>query len=105
MNNTRKQRNNYGRVNAGRGRDFFIIMKMKPLPVKRIWLFLNSLCTRSTLLRGNIKRKHTISYIRAASQVGVINGVGEVEAQPNALCSKRTEHIFANGTGQHGEGV
>lgn len=46
-----------------------------------------------------------LSYIRAASQVRVINGVGEVEAQPNTLSSKRTEDIFADGTGKHGESI
>lgn len=48
---------------------------------------------------------HTLSYIRAASQVRVINGVSEVEAQPNTLCSKRTEDIFADGTGKHRESI
>lgn len=31
------------------------------------------------------KHTHTLSYIRAASQVRIINGVSEVEAQLNAL--------------------
>ncbi len=48
---------------------------------------------------------HTLSYIRAASQVRVINGVSEVEAQPNTLCSKRTEDIFADSAGKHRESI
>ncbi len=53
----------------------------------------------------SIERKQTLSYIRAASQVRVINGVSEVEAQPNTLCSERTEDIFADSTGKHRESI
>lgn len=46
---------------------------------------------------------HTLSYIRAASQVRVIDGVGEVEAQLNTLGSERTEDIVADGTCQRAQ--
>lgn len=46
-----------------------------------------------------------LSYVRAASQIRVINGVSEVESQPNTLCSKWAENIFADRTGQHRESI
>lgn len=46
-----------------------------------------------------------MSYIRAASQVRIIDGISEVKAQLNTLCSKRTEDICADGTGQHRESI
>lgn len=83
--------------------NFFTIMKMKPLRLNEYGCFYSVYV--HGLAHWNIKRKHTIGYIRAAPQVGVINGVCEVEPQSDTLCSKRTEDIFANGTGQHREGI
>lgn len=69
---------------------------------------LKSLCIYySVLVCGLVHRMETkqLSYIRAASQVWVVNGVSEVEAQLNALCSERAEDIFADGTGKHRESI
>lgn len=46
-----------------------------------------------------------LGYVRAASQIRVINGVGKVEAQLNTLRSEWAENIFANCTGQHRESI
>lgn len=43
--------------------------------------------------------------IRAASQVGVINAIGEVPPQLNALGGQRAEDIFADSSGEHSQGV
>lgn len=43
--------------------------------------------------------------VRAASQVGVIDGVGEFEAQLNVFGGKRSKDLFADGSSQLGERV
>lgn len=45
------------------------------------------------------------SSIRAASQVGVINGIGEVQSQLDTLSGERAEDVFADSTGDHSQGV
>lgn len=47
----------------------------------------------------------SVSDIRAASQVGVVDGVGEVKSQLDALGGKRAEDVFADSSGEHGQGV
>lgn len=45
------------------------------------------------------------SDIRAASQVGVINGIGEVPTELDALGGERAEDVFADSSGEHSQGV
>lgn len=47
----------------------------------------------------------SVSDIRAASQVGVVDGIGEVQSQLDALGGKRAEDVFADSSGEHGQGV
>ena len=43
--------------------------------------------------------------VRAAAEVGVVDGVAEVDAERDALCGQRAEHVLADGAGQHRQGV
>lgn len=43
--------------------------------------------------------------IRAASQVGVVDGVGEIQPQLDALDGERAEDVFADSPSEHSQGV
>lgn len=48
---------------------------------------------------------HSVSYLRAASQVWIIDVVSEVEAQLDTLGSKGTENVFPDGSRQHRQSI
>lgn len=66
------------------------------------WVF-----QRETKVPHGIQENHTrsVSYVRAASQVWIIDVVSEVEAQLNTLGSKRAENVFPDGSRQHRQSI
>lgn len=46
-------------------------------------------------------RSEPDGHARAAPQVRVVDGVGEVQTQSDALCSQRSEDVLSNVTGQN----